>query len=409
MCITAIKAAKIYDGSLNKPAENATLVFSGEKILDIIPLEDQARLAQHNITITLDYSNKYLIPGLIDAHVHTMLPGNGMTGETVWQTCSLGEMQIIAANNGYKALKNGVTTLRDCGSIPDVSLSLKSAVEKGLWNGPDMVVCGAPLTSTGGHIHYMGGEVDGPEEVRKMVRLNHKLGADFTKIIATGGGTKRVVPKGMNLTPTEIQMAIDESHRMYMQATAHINAKAGLEQIIDMGIDGVEHGYFSAFDGSVDYDPYLAEKMVKKDIVVCETIQVLEPSLRTLEALPHKTPLHLKEIDRLRLFQERLYEMHRYMIQDGISFIGGSDAGWKDCPFGQLWEGLWMLGQCGMNNADLLHCATGKAADFLRLSNKLGYLRPGLQADFVILTQDPMVDIRNLNQVQHVYKKGIKI
>ena len=127
---------------------------------------------------------------------------------------------------------------------------------------------------------------------------------------------------------------MEEAHRLHLKATAHVNSTKGVETVLKTEIDGIEHAYFSAFDGTVDYQKREAENMVKKGIVVCQTLEVMEPKVERLGKIKNRTAQETQEYDRLSLFQERLFEMHRRMIEDGVSFIAGTDAGWNECPFG---------------------------------------------------------------------------
>ena len=413
MEMTILKVKKIYDGTRKGEIPEGVLVFDETGILEVLPGWENAPVSRYEqagrSVAVIDARDVCLVPGLIDSHVHLMMPGDGMKGEEVVSTMSQGEIQLVAGRNAAQALFAGVTTLRDCGGIADVTFSLKSAIEKGLVAGPDLLVCGSPITSTGGHIHYMGGEADGEEEIRRLVRRQKKRGADFVKIVATGGGTRGVVVKGMNLTLPEINCAVEEAHRLHLKATAHVNSTKGVETVLKAEIDGIEHAYFSAFDGTVDYQKREAENMVKKGIVVCQTLEVMEPKVERLGKIKNRTAQETQEYDRLSLFQERLFEMHRRMIEDGVSFIAGTDAGWNECPFGRVWHGLKKMAECGMSNEELLYSATGKAADWLGISEKRGYLRAGCAADFLMVREDPRKDISNLRLVEQVYKNGIRI
>lgn len=413
MSVTILKVKKIYDGTRNGEIPQGVIVFDESGILQVtsgwenVPLSKYERDGE-KIDI-IEARDSYLVPGLIDAHVHLMMPGDGMKGEEVVSSMSQGEIQLVAGRNAAQALSMGVTTLRDCGGIADVTFSLKSAITKRLIKGPDLLVCGAPITSTGGHIHYMGGEADGEEAVRHLVRSQKKRGADFVKIVATGGGTRGVVVKGMNLTVREINCAVEEAHRLHMKSTAHVNCTEGIDAVLNTNIDGIEHCYFSAFDGTVDYRPEMAERIAERGITVCQTLEVMEPKVERLGKIKNRTAFDEKEYKRLSLFQERLFEIHRRMIEDGISFIAGTDAGWNECPFGRVWHGLKRLAECGMSNQELLYSATGKSADWLGISGKTGYLREGLAGDLLLVKKDPMEDIANLRLVEQVYKNGVRV
>ena len=199
MEMTILQVKKIYDGTRKGEIPEGVLVFDETGILEVLPGWENAPVSRYEqagrSVAVIDARDVCLVPGLIDSHVHLMMPGDGMKGEEVVSTMSQGEIQLVAGRNAAQALFAGVTTLRDCGGIADVTFSLKSAIEKGLVAGPDLLVCGSPITSTGGHIHYMGGEADGEEEIRRLVRRQEK-GGRFRKDRGNRRGNARSCRKG---------------------------------------------------------------------------------------------------------------------------------------------------------------------------------------------------------------------
>lgn len=400
--LKAVNIGKLYDGTMEKPMENATVVFN-EKIIDVVGPENSRRLKDYD-ALPVDLSSKYMMPGLIDAHVHLVLPGDGMPGEDLGMLCQ-GEIQAIALKNALAALEHGITTLRDCGGIPEVVFSMKKILKNRRFLGPDLMVCGSPITSTGGHTHYFKGEVDGVENMRHFVRQSFKRGADFTKLIATGGGTRGVVAKGINYTAAELQAAVEEAHRLRMTATAHVTTIEGVRQVLGTGIDGLEHGYFFNARGDREYDPALAEEIGKRQIPVCPTLQAASGWLGQLRD-KKRTKAEDAELDRWSKYHEDLMETFARQLEDGVSFIAGSDAGWRVNPFGDLATGLELMAQGGMSHLDVIHSSTFKTAGVLGMDHILGAVRPGLQADLLILDKDPGDNIANVRKIARVYKRG---
>lgn len=401
----AIKVGRLYDGSKDKPLDNAIVVFDETGIKEVLKYDEAAKLEDYSAEL-IDMSDKYMIPGLIEAHSHLLLPGDGSLGEDVFENNTLGEVQIIAAKNAYRALKHGVTTIRDCGSIPEVTFSLRNAIEKGTMNGPDLFLCGSPLTTTGGHMNYFKGEVDGVEEVRKFVRKQFKMGANYTKLVATSGGTRGVVLKALNHTLEELRMAVAETHRLQAKAMVHCTSIDGIRLALESGVDGIEHCNFIDNDGNVDYDPRLAEIMVERGVVACHTIQVMNASIKYLLDKEKLTKQDKIDLARRQKYQENTMEMMRFQIRDGVSCVAGSDAGWLMTKFGDLHIGLSLMSQVGMKNLDIINSATGATATYLNLDHKLGFVKPGLQADLLVLDGDPGEDISNTGKVHMVFKKG---
>ncbi|WP_319405731.1 amidohydrolase family protein [uncultured Desulfosarcina sp.] len=405
----AIKVKKLYDGSKDNSMENVTVVFD-EKFIDIFEVVDDQKLNKYNIDNfeVIDYSNNYMMPGLIDAHVHLILPGDGTPAEDHLAKHTLYEIQLVAAKNATKALEHGITTLRDCGSIPKVIFGLRNCIDNGVITGPDLIVCGSPITSTGGHTHYFKGEADGEEKIRHLVRKQFKNGANFIKLIATGGGSHGVVATGLNYTTPELNTVVEEGQRLGMFVTAHVTTIEGIRQILKTNIDGMEHCWFFDKNYNLVYDPKLSEEIFKRKIYVCPTLQVLYGLIQYLKN-KKRTENENSELDEWLKFQESLIDNFGKQLKDGISFIAGSDAGWRINAFGNLVKGLELMKEGGMSNRELIYSATLRTAKHLGIDNVVGAVKTGLQADFIILEEDPIVDIGNIRKIIKVYKKGVRI
>ena len=401
----AIKIRRLYDGSKNKPIDDAIVVFDNTGIKEVLKYDEENKLKEYTSEL-VDMSEKYMMPGLIDAHTHLLLPGDGSTCEHILANNTLGEIQLIAAKNAYRALKHGVTTVRDCGSLPDLTFSLRNAIEKGIINGPDLVLCGSPLTTTGGHLHCFQGEVDGVEEVRKLVRKQFKKGANYTKLIVDWGGSIGIVKGALNFTLEELNAAVSETHRLLSKATAHCLSIEGIRLALDANVDGIEHCNPINSDGNVIYDPKLNEMIAKRGVILCNTIQAGNGTIKYLLDKDELTEQENIELAEHQKCENNEMEIMRLQIKDGVSCVAGSDAGWRYTKFGELYIGLVMMSQVGMKNLEIINSSTGASATYLDLDHKLGFIKPGLQADLLILDDDPGENIINTGKVHMVFKKG---
>lgn len=184
---TVIRADRLIDGTGAAPLEHAVLVVEGASIIGAFQGEAPADLVPPDATV-LDYPGCTILPGLIDAHVHLNLPGDG----TVLEEAAKEADGVLVATSAFwteRALAAGITTLRDLGGARSTVFDVRRALELGHGHGSRILACGQPITITGGHTWYFGGEADGEDGLRLKVRQMAKLGADFIKVMASGGGT----------------------------------------------------------------------------------------------------------------------------------------------------------------------------------------------------------------------------
>src|SRR5262249_34557769 len=196
------------------------------------------------------------------AHTHLVSPGDGTLGDDV----ALEDDQILllqAARNARTLLHSGVTTLRENGAKGRVAFSLREGIRRRLAPGPRMVICGRPITITGGHIWYFGFAAHGADAVRAEVRKLLKEGADYIKIVATGGSTRTSDPNRASYTVAELAAMTDEAHRHGTLTAAHCTAAAGVQNCLDAGVGMIIHCVFSEADRSYRYRPALVGPAVR--------------------------------------------------------------------------------------------------------------------------------------------------
>jgi imidazolonepropionase-like amidohydrolase len=172
---------------------------------------------------------------------------------------------LRGVRNARRVLSAGITTLRSVGEKKHLEAHLRDAISEGWIPGPRMVICGQFIMRTGGHCWYLGVEADGPDGLRQAVREQIKNGADFIKLMVTGGSsTPGSIPTQSDYTDEEIQAAIEEAHRLGRPVAAHIGGGSGAKAAIEAGIDSIEHGVYLT-----DED---LSKMADKGIVLCATL-----------------------------------------------------------------------------------------------------------------------------------------
>ncbi|MFC1717660.1 amidohydrolase family protein, partial [Candidatus Poribacteria bacterium] len=392
---TVLVGRRLIDGTGSAPIENPVILVQGSKIA-AVGREGEITVPQD--ATKLDYGDKVLLPGLIDCHVHLCMSADDNPLARLYEDSD--DMVLLrAAHNARLALEAGVTTLRDCGGRNMVTFSIREAIEKKIINGPRLMLSGRPITITGGHCFFLNGEADGVDGVRKAARQLIKEGADFLKIMASGGGmTPSTISKLPYYTVEELTVAADEAHRLGRKIAAHCHSTKSIEDVLEVGVDTIEHGSFlSPDDGRRRFKPDIAERIVASGTYVCPTISAgrrpVRPEERTDE---YKSRLQTDMKD------SRLALMHRA----GVKIIAGTDAGVRFTTFDNYPLCLELAVAGGMTNMQAIQSGTGLAAEALGISHIVGTVQPGKEADIIAVDGDPMEDIGALWNVAMVMKSG---
>lgn len=350
---------------------------------------------------TRAYPGCFLMPGLIDAHVHLVLPGDGTPFEQVVSESD--EVLLLrAARNAADALASGVTTLRDCGGRGRVTFILRDAIQRGIVPGPRLWLCGYPFTITGGHCHYFGGEVDGPQAALHATRWLAKQGADFIKVMATGGGTPGTISWLPSFRPDELAAIARAGHDLGRMVSAHALCATAINYLLDAGYDQIEHGWFMEPGGDLGYDAAVVERVAARRVPVTSTLAV---GHWVVAAGPDRCDEDL--VARWRVILERTVEGARKMHDAGVKLVAGTDAGWRFTPFKGMVEELRLLASA-MGSGPALLAATGWAAEAIGCGDR-GEIRPGRLADLVVVPGDPVEKPDNLGKVRAVWLGGEQV
>ena len=374
----ALRGAHVWDGVAPGPLE-ATVVIDGVGIAGIG--------ADLGATETIDISGLTLIPGLIEGHAHLCFNA-APDWRAVYDSDSPARMLLRMQANGLRMLRAGITTVRDLGAPTDLSVALRDAIAEGLAAGPSLRVAGAPITTTGGHCHFMGGEADGELELRKAVREHVKAGVDWIKVMATGGNmTRGTNTYAAQYTVEELRAVVEEAHRLRKRVAAHCHGTAGIRVAVAAGVDSIEHCSFSA-PGGIDFDRDLVVAIAAAGIVVSPTVSV---------------GYRLWADDGLR---QRRAEVMRAILAAGCAVAMSTDCGIPRVPHEALAGGMEVIAELGgIAPVDVLKLATSTAAGLLDLGDR-GAITPGLRADLVAVEGDPTRDLAALSRVRLVIAGG---
>jgi len=407
--ITVIKAKAVIDATGAKPIENAAVIVEGS-VIKAVERQGQISIPEGPHVRVLDYPTGYLLPGLVDAHTHLIFGVQGASYEEVIDGDSDEIMLLRAAKNALTHLKCGVTTLRENGARNSVTFNLREGARRGYVTAPRLMLCGRPVTQTGGHFYWCNQEADGVEGVRSAVRQLVKDGSDHIKIMASGGGTAITDNRRASYSVQELRAIVDEAHNMGKLTTAHCLATQSLINALDAGVDMIEHAGFIEPDGSYKLEPTIAERIAKQGVYVSPTVQTGYRQREVLLARESEGPLTPAEQKRLEGLkakcESQLDFLGRMWKEFGIQIIAGTDA---IAIFGDYCLGLELMSEGGMSNMDVIKASTSVAAQSIGIGGLVGTIKPGMEADLVVVDQDPLQDIRALRSTTMVMRAGEQI
>lgn len=406
MGTTVIRAGRLIDGAGGPPLADPVVVVRDDRVAAIfqgaVP-EGWGDLTQAR---QLDYPSATLLPGLIDCHVHINLPGDGTPFPTTVEEPD-NVLVAISVNNTRTALRAGITTLRDCGGRGTTTFDVRRAIELGYASGPRLVLCGEPITITGGHCWYFGGEADGPDGVRHKVRELTKMGADFIKVMGSGGGTPGTMSWQPSYSRAELMALTDEAHRSMRKISVHCLCGEAIMLASEVGVDHIEHAWFIADEaGNQRYMPEAAAALARSGARVSATLAVGYHTIKVLSAKEQRTPADEASLERWRVMLDANLTHFRLLAEAGVQFVAGTDAGWGYTPFTALVDELALMRQGGLSSMEAIVAATSRAARALDLDSSMGTIHEGSVADLLVVDGDPLADIRALSRVVAVLREG---
>lgn len=379
------KNAKVFTGKNTEFAEGIEFAVDEETGKFITP--DKAQKI-------VDLTGKYVMPGMINAHTH-------IVADPYNKIATLGDKNVTAATSTFLALGNlkkllsdGVTYIRDVGSVFDVDIELSALEASGELQAPGIIASGSPLTMTGGHFSNGSYEVDGVDEVRKYARIALKKGVQNIKMMATGGVSfAGETPLDVQMTEEELHAGVIEAHHKGRTACAHAQGTEGIQNAIRAGVDSVEHAI------------YLDEETIQ---MFLDSGTYIVPTLTAPWAINENTDdLPDFMVQKSLSVAKSHFESIGKAAKAGIKLAMGTDSGTSFNNFDKNSSiEVAMMVDAGATPLQALQSATINGADLLNIKDKVGSIEPNKLADFIVLSADPLVNIKALQGKKDVYKKG---
>jgi imidazolonepropionase-like amidohydrolase len=356
----------------------------------------------------VDLSDSFVLPGLIDCHVH-------LTGEfgPHYKMDVVEEdpetIALHAARHARVTLEAGFTTVRDLGEIGGAGnaiFALRAAVAKGYVAGPRIFAAGSIISPTGGHGITCGyrddinllldasGRADGANGCRQAVRRQVSRGADFIKFVATGGVlTDTATGTGQQFFDDEYDAIVSTAHMLGRTTTAHAHGADGMKAALKAGVDGIEHGTF--MDGEV------METMRKRGVFYVPTALAGTTVAEYAKAADFMPPaIRQKALEVGPHIVDTLRKSH----QAGLRIAFGTDTAVS--PHGENAREFLLMTEAGMTPMQSITAATVTAAEHIGQAENLGTIEPGKAADLIATAASPLGDIKQLLDVRFVMREG---
>lgn len=403
----AYKNAKILDGSEQMTPQTGKIVLTeGEHITAIV--EDGADLTSYEV---VDLQGQYLMPGLVNMHVH--IPSSGKPSKKEKDVKKT--IRLVTANRltrkiieylyksfGRTELFSGVTTLRTMGGVENYDGWLRDQIYAGKADGPRILASNMAVSVPGGHMAgSLAYEAHNAEEaagfVRKIAQDTHQ--PDVIKLMITGGvldATEKGEPGVLRMQPDLVKAACDAAHQLGLKVAAHVESPEGVRIALENGVDTIEHGALP--------DEEILELFRKTGAVHVAT---LSPALPF--ALFDRSVSYCSEMAQYngKIVFDGIVACAKACLEAGIPVGLGTDTG---CPFithYDMWRELyWFHKYCGVSNTFALYTGTKRNAELLGLGDVTGSIAPGKCADFIVTKQNPLDDLQALRNLEMVVARG---
>jgi imidazolonepropionase-like amidohydrolase len=384
------RRANLIDG-LHAPKKNATVVVEGDRITAVGSNGDAPKPAAHDLVY--DLNGRSLMPGMVQCHYHVAYDNvSRLIDIDLKHPPTM--LTLIAAKNAELLLRSGFTGAVGAGTLHNIDVTLKRAINQGLIPGPRFMACGRDVVTTGDSVDFhpswwklqlegLGLICDGPEEFRKAVRDEIKQGVDIIKLNPTGGHGLAWPADVMTMTLEEMKAAADAAHERGKKIRGHIISKRGILAALDARIDVIDHCDMM--------DDECVDLLAKAGTYVTPSLYfpflAVEEKRRTGES-------KWGGVDEMERGLEHSAQILPKAQAAGVKFVIGDDFGTAAMPHGDYAKELqaYVKG-AGIPPLEVITWATRNGAELLGMADDLGTIEAGKLADLLVVNGDPVKDI----------------
>ena len=396
---------KILDGTRNmKVKEGLCVLTEGDKITGLVPADKIPAGCE-----MVDLQGGYLMPGLINMHVH--LAGNGkpqkkqrdneaLTKKLMGSALSRAVTYRVVAGFAKTELMSGVTTIRTVGGLGDFDTRLRDEIADGKRVGPRILAANRGISVPGGH---MAGSVavaaDSIEAALAQIEQSEKENVDLIKLMITGGvldAKAKGVPGELKMAPEMVKAVCEKAHKKGYKVAAHVESPEGVKVALANGVDSIEHG--------AKADEEMIRLFQENKAILCTTISPALPY-----ALFDRSVSNASEVEQYNgnIVFDGIISCAKAALENGIPVVLGNDVG---CPWitqYDFWRELYYFQKyVGVSNSFALYTATGRSAELAGIGDITGTITPGKCADMIVTEGNPLEDLRYLRHVRMVVARG---
>jgi len=407
--VTVIHAGGLLDRPGQAAKGPSTIVVRNGKVATVrAGHADPAEVGAAGAPV-VDLKDQFVLPGLIDMHVHIFNDDDKMRGRLEAPNRDIEDNFVLGVDNARRTLEAGFTTIRDLGSDIRSVTALRDGINNGLLAGPTIVPAGRAIAIRSGHadpsnnlnrdltetaLAKAENVCNGADDCRRAVRSQISQGAEVIKFTATGGVNSNVAGGlGRQMFDDEMKAIVDTAHMFGRKVAAHAHGTDGIEAALRAGVDSIEHGTF----GTAETDALFK----KTGAWFVPTMLAPQAALAQARAGARSR----NTLEKAEVAAKAAMENHKRAIAGGVKIAFGTDTGVSS--HGDNGKEFALMVSVGMTPAQAIKAATVDAAELLGRSETLGTLEPGKDADLIAVAKSPLSDVTELERPTFVMRRGV--